>query len=552
MIRDFFRTVRSYTLGERIVSIFLSLLLFFSFWGGFFGVDGLGSSDTYIEGTVGKIMVLNPLYSDYSDLDRDVTSLIFSGLMRYDSEKGVMVEDLGKVTISKDETSYTFTLRDDAFFHNGDPVTADDVYYTYHDVIQSPDFSNALLTANFQGVGVTKKDSKTIEFRLTQPNSFFLTNLSVGILPMKVYKDVAIPDMLMSELNKEPIGSGPYRVGTPYTLNSRGDGKIVLTRYKKYYGGFPKVDTIVYRTFSNTERMLDSRDDLNAMSKLGGEQLAELSGGRFSPVSYMLPQYKAAFFNMDSLIVGVKAVRLAMLKSVDKTMLMATLPGKTLVDTPFMELNQGDWVYRSDIDEAKGALFDAGYRYSDGEKAGFRKTKKGNPMKIRLAYFEKTDKSEKSRVESEDVLIAEFLKKSWESIGIQVELYPVGQDARSDFLAARDYDVLLAGESLGYDLDTYFFWHSSQATADGSNLSNYKNFSVDALIEDIRRSLDPERKSTRLKQLAKLVKDDIPALFLFRPQYIYATDGKFQGVSLAKAAFSSDRFFNIQNWVATK
>lgn len=498
-----------------------------------------------MEGTVGKIMVLNPLYSDYSDLDRDVTSLLFSGLMKFDSEKGKMVEDLAKVSISTDETVYTFTIRDNAFFHNGDPVTAADVYYTYHDVIQSPDFSNAVLTANFQGVGITKKDAKTIEFRLTQSNSFFLTNLSVGILPSKVYKNVAVGDLLMSDVNKNPVGSGPYQVDAPYILNSRGDGKITLKRFQKYYGGLPKIATIVYKTYATVERMLDAKDDLNAMPKLGSEQLAKLQGSKFTPINYMLPQYKAAFFNMDSLIVGVKAIRLAMLKSVDKDALIATVSGKTPVDTPFMELNQGDWVYKSDVDEAKGALYDAGYRYSDGEKAGFRKTKKGNPMVIRLAYF---DKSEKIKGDSEDAIIAAFLKKSWEAIGIQVELIPVTSDARTDFLQKRDYDVLLAGESLGYDLDTYFFWHSSQATGDGSNLSNYKNFSADALIEDIRRHLDDSRKATRLKQLAKLVKDDIPALFLFRPQYIYATDGKFTGVNLSQASFSSDRFNNIQSW----
>lgn len=518
-------------------------------WSGFFVSSNVTSANAYVEGAVGKIKVLNPLYSDFSDLDRDVTSLLFSGLMKYDSEKGKMVEDLAQVAISTDETLYTFTIKDNVFFHNGDPLTADDVYYTYHDVIQSPDFSNAVLTANFQGVGITKKNMKTIEFRLTQPNSFFLTNLSVGILPAKIYKDVAVADLLMSDINKNPIGSGPYQVDSPYALNSRGDGKITLKRFQKYYGGLPKIETIVYKTFSTAERMLDSKGDLDAMAKLGGEQITKLGGTKFAPVSYMLPQYKAAFFNMDSLVVGVKAVRLAMLKSVDKDELMGTIPGKTPVDTPFMELKQGDWVYKSDIDEAKGALYDAGYRYTDGEKSGFRKTKKGNPMLIRLAYFEKGDKT---KGDSEDASIAEFLKNSWEAIGIQVELYPVSPDSRTDFLQKRDYDVLLAGESMGYDLDTYFFWHSSQATGEGSNLSNYKNFSADALIEDIRQHLDDERKATRLKQLAKLVKDDIPALFLFRPQYIYATDGKFKGVNFSQASFSADRFYNIASWSLVK
>lgn len=543
------RTVRSYSLLEKAISAFLAGLMLFSLWMSLFGGYSAGSKNVYVEGVVGKIMVLNPLFSNYGEADRDVSSLIFSGLMKYDSSTGKMAEDLAKLSLNSDQTVYTFTIRDNAFFHNGDPVAADDIYFTYHDLIQSPDFSNAVLTANFEGVVIAKKDAKTVEFRLNQPNSFFLTNLSVGILPAKIYRDIPVSDLLASEVNKQPVGSGPYKVTSPYSVNSRGEGKITLDRFDKYYGGLPKIPTIVYKTYGSQEKLFDDMANLDAIPKLAAENAGKISGTRFSSLLYQLPQYKAAFFNMDSLITGVKSVRLAMLKSVDKEALLKLIEGKTPVDTPFMELNQEDWVYKADIEQAKGALYDAGYKFPTDSKDGFRKTKNGNPMKIRLAYFNKDDKS---KGDSEDVIIADFLQKSWAAIGIEVELVSVGAGERLSTLQNRDYDVLLAGESLGYDLDTYSFWHSSQATADGSNLSNYKNFSADTLIEDIRHYLDDSRKAKRLGQLAKIVKDDIPAVFLFRPQYLYATDGKFTGIDLSHAAFSSDRFYNVQSWVAAK
>jgi peptide/nickel transport system substrate-binding protein len=508
---------------------------------------GVSADDVYTEGSVGKINVLSPLYASYGELDRDITSLVFSGLMKYDSSTGKMIEDLATMKVNENQTLYTFTLRENAYFHNGDLVTAGDVYFTYHDVIQSPDFANAILATNFSGVDITKKDERTLEFRLPQPNSFFLTNLNIGILPQSVYGDIHIVDLLTSEINTHPVGSGPYSVDRPYSLNSRGEGKIILKRFEKYYGGLPHIKAIVYRTFVTPERLLDSQDELNAISKLDAGNLSELNQKRFASTIYMLPQYKAAFFNMDSLITGVKSVRLAMLKSIDKTKLMELVPGRIPVDTPFMELNQEDWVYQSDIEEARGALYDAGYRYPAGQKSGFRKTKKGNSMRIRLAYLEKDDRSKSG---SEDEQIAAFLKSSWEAIGIEVELFPVPSSSRQEFFQSRDYDVLLAGQSLGYDLDTYFFWHTSQATSEGSNLSNYKNYSADVIIEDIRRYLDETRKNKRLGQLAKIVKEDIPAVFLFRPKYVYASDGKISGMDLSHISFPADRFSRVQSWVS--
>ena len=210
-----------------------------------------------------------------------------------------------------------------------------------------------------------------------------------------------------------------------------------------------------------------------------------------------------------------------------------------------MELKQDEWIYKSDVAEAQGALYDAGYKYDDPKAKGVRKNKKGTPLQLKLVYFTKADKS---HADDEDAITAAFLKKSWEAIGVGVTVEEHSPEERSDIVSKRDYDILLAGESLGYDLDTYFFWHSSQATEEGSNLSNYRNFSADALIEDIRRFLDEDRKAKRLTQLARIVSGDVPAVFLYRPVYFYATDEKFKGYTLDHLAFQADRFFNIQLW----
>ena len=101
------RTVRSYSLLEKAMSAFLAGLMLFSLWMGFFGGYSSSSKNVYVEGVVGKIMVLNPLFSNYGEADRDVSSLIFSGLMKYDSSTGKMAEDLAKLSLNADPVSYT-------------------------------------------------------------------------------------------------------------------------------------------------------------------------------------------------------------------------------------------------------------------------------------------------------------------------------------------------------------------------------------------------------------------------------------------------------------
>ncbi len=546
MLRDFFRTLRSYTLFEAVASLLLIVIFFWSFS----QILGGGSSadDTYTEGAVGKILVLNPLYANFNEVDRDITQLIFSGLMRYDSRQGAMVDDLAKVTMSEDQMLYTFVIKPGVTFHTGKTLTADDVYFTYHDIIQSEEFSNSVLRANFSGVAITKKDAKTVQFQLDQPNSFFITNLSVGILSRDYYGDIPVGDLLLDEINKKPVGSGPYRVNDEYVASSRGEGKLSLIRYDDFYGGLPVLKHLVFRTYSSVDRLISSSSEFDAVGKISGDGAKRLADEGFAIHPYQLPQFKAAFFNTSRPFIKERSVRLALLKSVQKDELLKQLPDTTPVDTPFMELAQDQWVNKPDVKEAQGALFDAGYRYPDPKNPGIR-AKKGVPLRLTLVYFEKSDAG---KTVSEDSLTAQFLKNSWDAIGIGLDIKVYPPDQRSEMVSKRDYDILLAGESLGYDLDTYFFWHSTQATELGSNLSNYRNFSADALIEDIRRYFDEARKSKRLTQLAGIVQGDIPALFLYRPVYYYASQGRFDGYALDKLAFPADRFFNIQLWKPVK
>ena len=113
---------------------------------------------------------------------------------------------------------------------------------------------------------------------------------------------------------------------------------------------------------------------------------------------------------------------------------------------------------------------------------------------------------------------------------------------------SRQYDLLLVGQLLGYNLDTYSYWHSTQANPLGQNLSNYKSFQVDSLIENIRSTFDIEEREEYLNDLAERLKDDVPAIFLYRPIYYYATDAKITGLTMDSVVYPSDRFSSMYLW----
>ena len=109
--------------------------------------------------------------------------------------------------------------------------------------------------------------------------------------------------------------------------------------------------------------------------------------------------------------------------------------------------------------------------------------------------------------------------------------------------------MLLSGQSLGYNLDTFSFWHSSQSNENGLNLSNYQNPKADYLIENIRKTFDQKEKEDDLASLAKVIAEDVPAVFLYTPTYYYLVDKKISGINIQNILLPKDRFANITEWI---
>ncbi|MCC6643801.1 hypothetical protein IT411_03560, partial [Candidatus Peregrinibacteria bacterium] len=276
---------------------------------------------------------------------------------------------------------------------------------------------------------------------------------------------------------------------------------------------------------------------------------------RFQTLSYSLPQYTAVFFNTDAVKLKNQKVRVALVKLVDKDALISQLEDRIRVDTPLMELNQQEWLYKPDENEANGALFDAGYKFKKDDKGNilegetYRRDKDDQEFELNLVIRQFEPGSAQDQEAQKTVA---FLVESWKKGGVKVVPNWLDEAAFTEAIRNKQYDMLLAGQSMGYNLDTYPFWHSSQAKADGINLSNYRSFAADSQIEKIRSTFDKDEKEERQKKLAEILSADVPALFLYRPNYLFLTDGKVQNITLDNLSFESDRFIHIADWCIGK
>jgi peptide/nickel transport system substrate-binding protein len=548
----FVRVLRSYSVEEKVVSVIVCGIVVFTVAQivvGFFNAVPVVLSDgkVYTEGLISNNpVIINPLYVDFNGSERDISSLVFSGLSKYDPSKNAFVDDLAVLTVSQDKMTYHFTMKPNLLWQDGQPLTADDVYFTFHDLIQSPLFKNPVLKANFDGVVIQEIDPQNIEFKLKTPNAFFITNMNVGILPKHILGQTTVDQLPTAQFNVHPIGSGPYFVSAPVQIFDDGREKVSLKVSPNYYGNHPKISEIHFNIYPDFDTLKLEIGTLDIIDKVPTENLADIQQlNRFKSLSYELPQYTAVFFNMNNPVLKKDKVRVGLMKAIDTRQLLQQFTDVAAVNTPLLDLNQQDWIYKPNLQEAEGALFDAGYSVGKTNTQQLRTDNKGNPLHFVLLARAYDDGSSLA-VETQKTV--DFLKNQWGQLGVSIDAQIVDSDTYMQRLQARDYDMVLAGQSLGYNLDTYSYWHSSQATANGLNLSDYKSFAADQIIEKIRGTFDPAQKDTYLKQLAQTIANDVPAIFLYRPVYDFVTDGKVQGISLANLAFSSDRFANISQW----
>ncbi|MDF2379417.1 MAG: DUF4115 domain-containing protein [Candidatus Gracilibacteria bacterium] len=311
----------------------------------------------HTEGIVGRAQYLNPVLSATNSADRDISHLVFSGLTKFNPHTGLIEDDIATSEISNDNLTYTFEILPDALWHDGKPVTADDVVYTYRDVLQHESFQQTAIGQSFRDVTITKRDEKLVEFRLSKPYSFFLANVTIGLLPKHVLSILATENISKSEFNTSPIGSGPY-VFSSWVQNSD-TAEITLRRNETYYGSLPKLETVIFKAFPDEQSLYLAENTLTGFRVSDSEVTKEFFGEsrRLEQYPYQLPQYSALFLNTESDILSSKKVRFALLLATDKEEILEKVGEADIVDTPILE-SKGNLDIEFSLERSMGAFFD--------------------------------------------------------------------------------------------------------------------------------------------------------------------------------------------------
>jgi peptide/nickel transport system substrate-binding protein len=144
---------------------------------------------------------------------------------------------------------------------------------------------------------------------------------------------------------------------------------------------------------------------------------------------------------------------------------------------------------------------------------------------------------------------ASFLKETWERMGAEVELQVFDQgDLSQNVIRPRKYDALLFGEVVGRALDLYAFWHSSQRNDPGLNIALYANSTADGALEELRTTRSEEARVALYKKFEGELKADLPAIFLYAPDFVYSVPNDITGIDLGFIGRPSDRFLSIRDW----
>ncbi|MFZ2523344.1 MAG: ABC transporter substrate-binding protein, partial [Minisyncoccia bacterium] len=291
---------------------------------------------TLVEGIVGYPRFINPVLST-SDSDKDLTSLVYSGLLKTTSDGSIILDLADEYEISADGLTYKVTLKDNATFHDGTKVTADDVIFTIEKV-QDPTLKSPRSGA-WEGIRVQKVDDRTVIFTLSQSYSPFLQSLSLGILPKHIWKNISIEEFPFSQFNIKPIGSGPYKIDSQNYSGNGLPNEYKLKSFNKYALGKPYITSINIKSYSSERELTDSykNGDIESIHSISPKNLPDLRVKNDDVIFSPLPRIFGVFFNQNIAQVFVnKEVREALEIATDKKEIINTILGGygQIIDNP--------------------------------------------------------------------------------------------------------------------------------------------------------------------------------------------------------------------------
>jgi len=495
---------------------------------------------TLVEGVAGSPQFLNPLLSQYNQVDGVLCSLLFNGLTMLD-ERGEVVPDLAEtMTVSPDGLTYDFRLRSGLYWHDGMPVTARDVLFTIQ-AMQAEDFPGmAWLSDLWREVEASAPEGPeglAIRFTLKQPFSPFADYTTIGLLPAHLWEEVPVGDMMASQYNTRPIGTGPLQ------LDRISATQVDLKVNPSYHGASPFLEGITFRFYPDHQSLMPAyeRGEIDAISWVWPEDMPEATTHEdLTLFSSAISGYTLIYLNEANPNVPFfkeTAVRQALMYGLDRQKLIDTvMHGQGLIaHSPVMPHS---WAYDPNVRQyvydpalAIQLLEQAGWLDSDGD--GIR-DREG----VKLAFV----------LLGKDKAKLDAISAMWAELGVQAEAQAVSLPGlTADFLVPRTYDAALVDWELSGDPDPYPLWHATQAQT-GQNYAGWENRAADEAIEQARSLPLRDARRAHYVEFQRVFAEELPALLLYYPVYTYGVRDKIRDVQIGPLNTPGDRYRSLANW----
>lgn len=498
---------------------------------------------SYVEGVIGGHRHFIP-YLAATPADNDVARLVFNGLMRTDRAGEIVTDLAATYRVEQEGKVWTFEIRDDARWHDGRPVVADDVVFTVG-LLQDRGYSGPLAEA-FRGVATERVASKVVRFTLPGAYGPFAASTTFPILPAHRLAGVPFAQLAADPFDQRPTGTGPFRL-----LESTAR-EVVLTANLDFHRpkparSRPYFDRFVLRSYGDSAEALTAlaRGDIDGISGISTEDAERARSLRsVSVYSYPTNDFTALFLNVRPQRGSLheRAVRQAVATAIDRGRVLAlAIDGRGRVADSFVP--RSSWAYPGElkryersIPEAQALLEGAGWVDSDGD--GVR-DKGGTALRLALATSD-----EPARLSA-----AEHIVSDLRLIGIEARIEAKPFDELVDTVARpRAFDALLVGITSALEPDPYPFFHSSQSADPGFNFSGFSTLPLDRALEAARRAGDRDQRRALYAPVLQTIASESPVVFLYFSDHLYAQHVTIKGLKIGQIVEPAQRFWDVEDW----
>ncbi|MBR3368224.1 hypothetical protein IKG45_00310 [Candidatus Saccharibacteria bacterium] len=531
-IRDVRLLVLEWSLLVLVVILLASVQ---SFWySDSYSVSSFKTGGTYIEGALGKVNSLNPLFAS-TNSEKTLSKLLFSTLMENDFS-GHVGAGLARYIRSNDAgDSWAIMLRDNLKWSDGEPLTNEDILFTV-DLIQNPKVSSNY-SQILSGVEVSESATGEIVFKLSASYADFDTVLNFPILPKHVLADTDPALLLESDFSKKPVSSGAFSFNATQTIGSEGESVVYLIANENYYKGKPFLVNFAIHAFLDKEAIITAINSgtITATAELSSKDGEKITSKSVNELQTTVNSGAFAFLNTKSQLLSNVEVRRAIQKGIDVQKIRENAKSSIPLNHPILhsQVDSLNWqkLPDLDVDSAKEAINKAGIN-SESEPLSIVTINEGNLPEV-----------------------AESLSEQLRELGFNVNMiaYDYSQEFISNVINTRSYDIFVYEVELGPVPELFSYYHSSQTGSSGLNFSNYNNTITDDIILASRETTDQTLRNAKFESFIKNWISDVPAIALYQPttSYFYNKSVRTFSEDL-DLVVQTDRFDDVIYWATEK